>query len=302
MVRVLPLNIVAEFEEPVDPRFPEALVRRGLGYTIRKMVCINKRLDECSDCLIKRQCLYSLMYDETGKTYKGLQVSPFSVNCKLDDENLYVMSMRFVLFQPLISYAGHLVYALTEAGRNGIGKSKKRFHITGVKEPSNGTLFPLQKAVADIDTMITEYSPDYREEEESGNECTVRFLTPARIRRKDRMKTTVNFHDLVKSCIMRYKNLERAFSDENTQFSLHINDILRAADSVAIVDESLEWERKERYSRKFESVLSVGGFTGEIRFQGPVRPFHEFLGFGSAVGIGKNTTFGCGQYIVDYKE
>lgn len=293
MVKIKRIGIQAEFEEPFSPRFPEALVRGGLGYTLRRIMCINRDVDDCADCLIGNQCMYSIMYNDRAKTRNGLQVSPYAVRCHTDQSSHKKMTMNFTLFQPMLPYAGH------EAGKRGVGRDRKKFTITGATDAVSGRMFTLDNRVDRFSLDEEEWAPRYMEDAEEV-ECALTFHTPARIKRKERMKGEVTFQDIVKSCVMRFKNLDRAFSEEQTRLDIPPARIIDAASAVETTREDIHWEKRERYSTRQHAVVSAGGFTGRIAFTGPVGPFREFLDFGSVAGIGKNTTFGCGLFTVEY--
>ncbi len=301
MIRLLQLQISARFDSPIDPRFPEAMVRGALGYTLKNLVCIRKNLKDCSACLINRQCIYSLMYDNSGKTYNGLQVSPYVLRCSQDTDDPTLFYIRFFLFQPLIPFAGHLIFALREAGEKGIGRERHPFTIQGIGAGQDGDFQSIERALESLESRTMVYKPDYVQDE-SQVTCSLDFLTPTRIKRDNRMKDSVSFHDIVKSCIMRYRNLERAFSQNPDILSKEIRVMLAETGDVLFQSSVIHWEQKERFSSRQKNRVSAGGFTGSLSFRGPVLKFKEFLEFGSLAGIGKNTAFGCGHFKVELSE
>lgn len=243
--------------------------------------------------------MYSIMYNDRAKTRNGLQVSPYAVRCHTDESSHKKMTINFTLFQPMLPYAGHLLYALHEAGKKGVGRDRKKFTITGAVDGVSGRMFRLDNRVAGFSLDEEEWAPRYMEDAEDVK-CAITFHTPARIKRKDHMKGEVTFQDIIKSCVMRFKNLDRAFSEEQTYLDVPPAAIIEYADAVEITGKDIHWEKRERYSTRQHAVVSAGGFTGRIAFSGPVGPFREFLDFGAVAGIGKNTTFGCGLFTVEY--
>lgn len=294
MLKTTGIKILAGFEEEINPRFPEALVRGGLGYGMKKMMCINKSAADCGECIISETCLYSLMYSETGKTKKGLQVSPYAVYCRVQDSKR--LAIEFILFEPLLEYYGHIVAVLAEIGKTGIGRDRNNFAIKEISD-----IFAPEKTYSG--NSMAEFKPSVKywqiETEEAAGikTCAIEFISPARIERRGEFQTAPGFQDIIKSCAMRYLNLERAYSKEKTEFSSRAKEIIESAGDVKTEECAFQWNRKERFSSRQKTKISAGGITGRAVYSGETGKFAGLLEFGSRAGIGKNTAFGCGRFI-----
>jgi CRISPR/Cas system endoribonuclease Cas6 (RAMP superfamily) len=55
----------------------------------------------------------------------------------------------------------------------------------------------------------------------------------------------------------------------------------------------------ERYSSRQEQRINMGGFVGEITFEGDLRPFMPLIEAGEVLHVGKGTAFGLGRYEVE---
>ncbi len=71
---------------------------------------------------------------------------------------------------------------------------------------------------------------------------------------------------------------------------------IEQAKEVKAVDKQLRWYDWERYSAKQDTKMKLGGIIGQITFEGHLEPFLPFLKLGEYIHIGKNTSFGLGQY------
>ena len=61
----------------------------------------------------------------------------------------------------------------------------------------------------------------------------------------------------------------------------------------------LRWYDWERYSGRQERKINMGGFVGDITFEGKLAPFMSFIKAGEVLHVGKGTTFGLGRYRVE---
>ncbi|HDZ02552.1 MAG TPA: CRISPR system precrRNA processing endoribonuclease RAMP protein Cas6 [Nitrospirae bacterium] len=59
---------------------------------------------------------------------------------------------------------------------------------------------------------------------------------------------------------------------------------------------NLKWYDWERYSARQETKMKMGGFVGEITFEGDIEPFMPILKAGEVLHVGKGTGFGLGKY------
>jgi CRISPR/Cas system endoribonuclease Cas6 (RAMP superfamily) len=53
-----------------------------------------------------------------------------------------------------------------------------------------------------------------------------------------------------------------------------------------------------RYSGRQEHRISMGGFVGDVTFEGDVQPFVQIIKAGEILHVGKGTAFGLGRYGV----
>ncbi len=70
------------------------------------------------------------------------------------------------------------------------------------------------------------------------------------------------------------------------------------AKGVAIKESTLKWYDWERYSTRQDTRMKMGGFVGEITFEGNIEPFMPLLKAGEILHVGKGTSFGLGKYEI----
>jgi len=72
--------------------------------------------------------------------------------------------------------------------------------------------------------------------------------------------------------------------------------MIEKAHLVSISSQSIRWVKWERYSSRQKASMDLGGFMGRVSYAGELEEFLGLVAFGSVVNVGKNCTFGLGQY------
>lgn len=303
MVKMINVDITLLFKEAPQPWFPEALVRGGLGFAIKRMICLYKKTGDCGGCIVGASCLYSLMFSEVGKTRKGLQVSPYGISCAADNNRLII---NFVLFEPLLNYCGHIIAILTELGKEGVGNRRYKYGVEGIADRFAPDKIYTGDEIKNFAPVIKTFDLSKQNNTSADTEhfsdgCVISFVSPTRIEKNRKLVDEIDFADVVRFSAMRYLNLERAFYSGIILFAETAKQLEAEAGLVKTDTANFEWVRKDRYSSKQRNRISMGGFMGSISFSGDISPFCELLDFASQCGIGKNTTFGCGRFTFTSK-
>ena len=75
--------------------------------------------------------------------------------------------------------------------------------------------------------------------------------------------------------------------------------MIKKAEGVRVGTSNLHWYDWERYSGRQERKINMGGFVGDITFEGVIEPFMPLIKAGEVLHAGKGTTFGLGRYEVE---
>ena len=102
----------------------------------------------------------------------------------------------------------------------------------------------------------------------------------------------MNFSTFINRLAGRISLLSQCHCDE----SPNIEDLLEKAESVKTSRTNLGWQEPERYSFRQKARMKMGGFIGEITFEGDLKEFLPFIKLGEYIHIGNLTGFGLGKY------
>ena len=102
---------------------------------------------------------------------------------------------------------------------------------------------------------------------------------------------------MIRNLLRRIAHLSY-FHCEGDSSEFDFRGFIHRAMAVTIKEKSIEWYDWERYSARQGTRMKLGGFVGDITFEGDLAEFIPYLQAGEHVHIGKGTSFGLGKYIM----
>ena len=298
----LPLNVALLTTTPVKlPPYKGATFRGAFGATFRQVVCVLKG-KRCSDCILKEKCAYSYIFEtpvpsNASKMRKyPYAPHPFVLVPPLEDRGEYepgeLLQVSLTLIGRGVEYLPYFLYTFQEMGRRGIGKGRGKFQIQYVKDLAG-------KAVYE-DGLLHSPQPlswrDLQQDERAPGEVTLRFLTPLRVKYRERLCSDLEFHILMRALLRRISLLSTFHCGRELQ--VDFRRLIQDAQTVGRRNSTLRWHDWMRYSHRQRAKLKMGGLIGEVTFEGDLEPFWPFLQLGQWIHVGKGTSFGLGKYEI----
>jgi CRISPR/Cas system endoribonuclease Cas6 (RAMP superfamily) len=134
----------------------------------------------------------------------------------------------------------------------------------------------------------------------SGDEGTarveIRFISPTLLKRRGEIQRTPEFEVLWHAVQLRLSLLRLAHGAGRPEIDFRAS--LERAEAVRLEawqSTDVSWER---YSRRQDRRVPMGGFVGTARYRGVPVEFLPALKLGTLVGVGDNCTFGQGRYEI----
>ena len=129
-----------------------------------------------------------------------------------------------------------------------------------------------------------------------GNEITLSFITPTRMRLKGRVIEDPSFSQLISSLSLRLSMLAETFAD--APLSYDYKSMIERARDVTTHDSTLRLMALDRYSNR-RGKLELDGFMGDVTFAGPaIYELLPLLVAGEFLHVGSGTAFGLGRYVI----
>ncbi len=198
-----------------------------------------------------------------------------------------------------------VVYALSEMGSRGLGAGRGKFTLTRVDTLEDGkpekTLYSTESLRIDMGQAkaigLDDLVRSRLRETPSDERARLRFLTPARIRVGGDLQSGITFELLIRNVLRRLSLL--AASHGSSPLKLEYRELVRRASEAQTVQAVLSWWDWQRYSNRLNTSMKLGGFVGDIEFQGPaVRDLFPLLVAGELLHVGTGTSFGLGRYEI----
>ena len=310
----------------VLPSYKGSTFRGGFGNAFRKIVCALKKSD-CADCILKEKCVYSYVFEtpppsdtKIMRKYKAAP-HPFIIEPPTEKKRGYKpgdkITFGLTLIGKAVDYLPYFIYAFDELGKIGIGKGRGKYELKTVKcennhvipakagiqtiyESETKTLKPFEASALNLEseTLSPQATrPGGNPESHDTTQITLNFLTPTRILYDNHLTLDLEFHILVRNLLRRLSLLYYFHCGGDTS-TWDFKEIIKKAEEIKTVKKDLRWYDWERYSARQDARMKMGGFMGEITFEGDIDPFMHLIKAGEILHVGKGTSFGLGKYEV----
>ncbi|MCP4113408.1 MAG: CRISPR system precrRNA processing endoribonuclease RAMP protein Cas6 [Desulfobacteraceae bacterium] len=300
-LRVARFRIEIASAGPVHLFGAEPKFRGSLGYHLRRLCCPapDFRKAECSVCTLYDNCLYvSLFTPETdfpvtGTCKKGIKqaVRPFVISlCPGQGRHLGILDIT--LFGNAIPHAGIFAEAVIAAA------SSLSFRVRLISRmlPDGTSVKPGDESLQDwVEAGL-----------ESGmknpGKGTMRlcFATPVNIVEKGKpiVMSSICFTVIIKALVRRMRDLKRVYGSD-PDMGKTVPELFSCAGAVEIMENRLEWSRRQRYSYQQKQGVSLSGLFGNICFENVMPDFWIMLKAGEIVHLGKGITNGNGKILLE---
>lgn len=302
-------------QEPlILPHYKGSTFRGGFGNVFKKIVCALKKRD-CRDCVLKDKCIYCYIFETPPPSDTKIMRKyttaphPFIIEPPVEKKTIYKpheeMQFGLALIGKAIDYLSYFIYTFDELGKIGIGKGRGKFALKTVTSHEAEVNSEEQIIYSSDTKTIKSLSPSYLSpifndlDSKTFNFklLTLNFLTPTRIIYDSHLTVDLEFHILIRQLLRRisllsYFHCGADISDWN------FKEIIEKARDVKVKESNLKWHDWERYSARQDTKMKMGGFIGEITFEGNIEPFIPLINAGEILHVGKGTSFGLGKYQI----
>jgi CRISPR/Cas system endoribonuclease Cas6 (RAMP superfamily) len=297
------IHLIAR-EQIIFPPFPGAAFRSAFGAALRRTCCTMKA-QTCPNCMLNTSCVYAMVFETQAVHVQssGYQLKdfprPFVMTPQFPCESHILKNDSFycdlILMGRAIEYLPYFIYSFETIGKSGIGKNRGKYVISHMIDQTNETIIfdgPTRQFTGTPQKMdiskISMVNP--------GNVLKLTFLTPTRIKYQNQLTHALTFELLIKNLLRRLKLLAQMTSIGWTpDFSF----ILDQAKQVQTIDSNLYWYDWHRYSVRQQRAMKLGGFMGDISFDGDFLSIMPLIEIGQYMHVGKACTFGLGKYRIN---
>lgn len=298
-------------EEIALPEYSGSTIRGGFGISFKNAVCTSRRDKDCPSCLFKEVCVYRYIFETPppsdfalSKKYESVP-HPFVLIPPLDGAKIYnqgdILTFELVLIGKAIDYLPYFVYTFDKLGNHGIGKGRGKFKIEKItdllSQNENSVYNPETSQFNQNYTTITPQQL-LTKKDKNFKKITFNFVTPTRIKYENKYTSNPEFHILIRTLLRRISSL--SYFHTKTELDIDYKGLIEESQKIKTVAKDIRWYDWERYSARQDTRMNLGGFIGQITYEGDFTQFLPYLKLGEYIHIGKNTSFGLGKYILSH--
>lgn len=286
------------------PPYKGSTFRGAFGITFKKAVCIVAH-GECARCLIRTQCAYPYIFDtpvaESPGIFRGFSEAPhpYVIEPPLEEKTDYapgeILDIGLTVIGRARNHLPYFIHTFHRMGETGIGRG--RGHCTllsGEALCPDKTWKPVYDGATETLSDIPALCASDLLAAPLSDRVRIRFLTPTQLKADQHLVRGLDFAILVRGLLRRISAL--ATFHGNGPPSLDFKDLVARAETVRTAHQDLRWQTYERYSNRKKERMKLGGFTGDVAFEGDLSPFAAMLRLGAHLHVGKGTSFGMGKY------
>ena len=295
------IKIIAEDNLSL-PAYKGSTFRGAFGIAFKKVCCIQRQVT-CDTCILKEKCAYSFIFESSPqKNAENLSnldeiPRPFVIEPPLTTKKEFFpgdeLEFSFILFGKAIEYLPYMIYAFSQLGKIGIGKNRGKFKLKQITDENGAIVY--DGATETINKTDTTILLDFIRF--AGiNTLHLSFITPTRIKYEGHYIDKPEFHIIMRTLLRRISSLMYFYCGK--QLELDYKNLISLSRNSIIKKSNLNWVDWERYSSRQDIRMKLGGFVGDVVYEGDFKPFLPLLTLGEYTHIGKNCTFGLGKYKI----
>ena len=289
--------------EAILPPYKGSTFRGGFGVSLKRIVCA-VRERECGSCLLATRCLYARVFEPRARTpdesSSARPPSPYLIEPDPSRQTRYQagdsFSFNLLLFGECTDSLPYFIYAVETMGEGGVGKKigekRPRFSVSQVAVSGVDIYDPVARKLIN-EPQLRILAPPVMEEEMSGR-LTMTLLTPLRFKNDNQLADSFDFQTVIRVALRRISAMHEAYGDGDPP--LDYRGLIEKAGEVKIAGASLTWRDWKRYSNRQQDEMLFGGLMGNISFVGNIGPFMQIIEQAKLMHIGKQTTFGLGNF------
>ncbi len=305
--------------EPEDrlalhPRNPGNTLRGAFGSTFKRLVCPTPH--ECREtCRQKAICPYAQIFEPS----PPMDSDRLSLNQDIPRPFVFrppngvetmarpgdSLSFDLILIGKALEYFPYFLVTFRELGDQGIGLGRGRYRIARVSlfnEDGNdvGEVYSGHDNIVRPSPFRITYKDCCRLATEQpltqSRRVTIRFLTPTLLKADGRLVERPEFHHVIKRLRDRINALAHFYCDDT--LDVNFKAFGERAEVVRTVTCKVRWEDRDRRSWKTGLSHDMGGFVGEVTYEGNLQEFLPLLILGQYTHVGKYAVWGNGRYEI----
>lgn len=293
-----------EAHQPIQlPELAGSTWRGVLGHSLKKALCVTRE-PECRSCSLVHSCVHAYIFETPPAPHASKMRKypaaphPFVLEApkgawQVQPDSLYPLSLT--LIGRSHAHLPHLIHALDQGARSGVGRGRARMALTHVEQetvPGSKQWILIHEAGGSVKSLPAQM-PTISPVPESP--VTLHLDTPLRIKRQGRPlgPDALTFGDLFSNLLRRISLLSHFHSE--TPLETDFAGLTQAARQWPGMQGTLQWHDWDRYSSRQGRHIPMNGVVGSLHLAAEdLATFWPFLCLAPYIHIGAGTSMGQG--------
>ncbi|HOB12473.1 MAG TPA: CRISPR system precrRNA processing endoribonuclease RAMP protein Cas6 [Syntrophomonadaceae bacterium] len=283
--------------------FLGSTIRGAFGNILKELHC-TKEHGKCSICEIRNRCIYTYIFESgwyfaAGEKIQSGVPQPYVLEPQVilnRETGRSQFKLGMVLFGNSIQHLSAILACLQIVGLKGLGKYRTPFILEEIKDNFSGQILWKKGMDQLISSPRVKTWQDYQEQAlqlGTVNRCQIHIVTPLRVKTEGHLSNELKFSTIFKAVVRRASLLNKYYGNGKKE---DVTELINLSSQIPSGTLNLHWQEMERYSRRQDQRMLLGGLVGIMECEGELTPFLPWLLLGQDIHIGKNTTFGLGGY------
>ncbi len=305
MLKYIKVKFQIEFKtETKFPLYKGSIFRGAFGKSLRDITCPIKK-QKCSECILSNSCIYFSIFESRKKISEKTSPNrplPFILEALDMCNNHFLprdrLSFSIILIEDAIFKLPYVVYSIINMGEMGIGY--------GIKDGYGR--FKLLSATTDDKILYSHednklYKPQHINtiglieqdiQDVEVSKIKLDFLTPYRVKFRNKLVTTFDFSILIRACLRRISQLEDTYAGKEPD--IDYKGLIKESQEIEATTITKKWFELKRYSFRQHREMKLGGLVGSVLYRGNLKKFLPILRYCEVMHVGKQTSFGFGKF------
>lgn len=283
------------------PEYAGSMLRGAFGQALRRTACM-VREKNCKDCPLFTTCPYTSIFEAPAPKTHSLQAfsqipAPYIIEPPEWGMRVYqpgeTLEFSMVLVGKALEQLALVTYAWQRAFAREVGNGKARLVGLYVETP-NGR----QKIYDETAQVIIDHENTIQIDIKSATSVRLSFKTPLRLQDNGHAlpASKLTVRRLMMALIRRIALLSEFHMEMPIKTDFHVLSL--QAEQIQDARE-LRWRDWTRYSSRQKQTMQLGGVVGTWTLKDIPETYLPYLHLGQWLHVGKNATFGLGQYEME---
>ena len=283
------------------PEYAGSMLRGAFGQALRRTSCI-VREKNCKDCPLFRTCPYTAIFEAPAPQTHSLQAfsqipAPYIIEPPEWGMHIYgpgePLAFSMVLVGKALEHLALVTYAWQRAFDREVGHGKARLNALYIETPTGK-----EKIYDGTSQTIIDHDPRLDIVIEPVASARLTFTTPLRLQDNGHAlpPAKLTARRFMMALIRRIALLSEFHMDSPINTDFHA--LSQQAEQIQDARE-LTWRDWTRYSSRQRQTMQLGGVIGTWTMKDIPESCMAYLHLGQWLHVGKNATFGLGQYKME---